>query len=53
MATLIEWDNEVPDWPVLHAEARRADALLADTLLADRRLRRGAAAGRRAALAHG
>lgn len=23
--TLIEWDNEVPDWPTLHAEARRAD----------------------------
>ena len=26
--TLIEWDNDVPDWPVLAAEARRAaDAL--------------------------
>jgi uncharacterized protein (UPF0276 family) len=25
---LIEWDNDVPDWPVLAAEARRAaDAL--------------------------
>lgn len=23
--TLIEWDNDVPDWAVLHAEARRAD----------------------------
>ena len=23
--TLIEWDNDVPAWPVLHAEARRAD----------------------------
>ena len=23
--TLVEWDNEVPEWPVLHAEARRAD----------------------------
>ena len=23
--TLIEWDNEVPDWTTLHAEARRAD----------------------------
>jgi uncharacterized protein (UPF0276 family) len=23
--TLIEWDNDVPDWPTLHAEARRAD----------------------------
>jgi uncharacterized protein len=25
LPTLIEWDNEVPDWPTLHAEARRAD----------------------------
>jgi uncharacterized protein (UPF0276 family) len=24
--TLIEWDNDVPDWPTLHAEARRADS---------------------------
>lgn len=24
--TLIEWDNDVPDWPTLHAEVRRADA---------------------------
>jgi len=24
--TLIEWDNDVPEWPTLHAEARRADA---------------------------
>ncbi len=24
--TLIEWDNDVPAWPVLYAEARRADA---------------------------
>ena len=24
--TLIEWDNNVPDWPTLHGEARRADA---------------------------
>jgi uncharacterized protein len=27
-ATLIEWDNDVPDWPVLAAEAVRAAALL-------------------------
>lgn len=27
--TLIEWDNEVPDWDVLEAEAGRAAALLA------------------------
>jgi len=26
--TLIEWDNEVPDWPVLEAEAARAAAVL-------------------------
>jgi hypothetical protein len=27
--TLIEWDNDVPDWPVLAAETRRAAALMA------------------------
>jgi uncharacterized protein (UPF0276 family) len=27
--TLIEWDNDVPAWPVLFAEARRADAVIA------------------------
>jgi uncharacterized protein (UPF0276 family) len=27
--TLIEWDNDVPDWPTLAAEARRADRMLA------------------------
>lgn len=27
--TLIEWDNDVPDWPVLKAEADAADAILA------------------------
>jgi uncharacterized protein len=26
--TLIEWDNEVPGWPVLYAEARRADQIM-------------------------
>ena len=26
--TLIEWDNDVPDWPVLAAEAARAAAIL-------------------------
>ena len=26
--TLIEWDNDVPDWPVLVAEAARASAVL-------------------------
>ncbi len=29
--TLIEWDNDVPDWPVLAAEAARADQVLAKT----------------------
>lgn len=27
--TLIEWDNDVPDWPILKREAERADAILA------------------------
>jgi len=28
--TLIEWDNDVPDWPTLFAEAKRADAVIAE-----------------------
>ena len=28
--TLIEWDNDVPSWPVLFAEAKRADAVIAE-----------------------
>ncbi len=28
--TLIEWDNDVPEWPVLFAEALRADAIITD-----------------------
>jgi hypothetical protein len=28
LPTLVEWDNEVPDWPVLKREAQRADAVL-------------------------
>ena len=28
--TLVEWDNEVPAWPVLFAEAQRAEAILAN-----------------------
>jgi uncharacterized protein (UPF0276 family) len=27
--TLVEWDNDLPDWPVLAAEAARAQAILA------------------------
>lgn len=26
--TLIEWDNDVPEWPALFAEAKRADAVI-------------------------
>ena len=29
LPTLIEWDNDVPEWPVLAADAARADAVLA------------------------
>ena len=29
MATLIEWDNDVPDWPALRAEADAAEQILA------------------------
>jgi len=28
--TLIEWDNDIPDWTTLQAEAARADAILAE-----------------------
>jgi len=28
LPTLVEWDNDVPDWPVLAAEAARAAAIL-------------------------
>ncbi|MGE0279603.1 MAG: DUF692 domain-containing protein [Rhizobiaceae bacterium] len=38
LPTLIEWDNDVPDFSTLLAEARRADALLAEE--AARRARR-------------
>jgi uncharacterized protein (UPF0276 family) len=31
--TLIEWDDDVPDWPVLEAEAARAAVVLAPHLL--------------------
>lgn len=29
MPTLVEWDNDVPDWPVLSAQARQAETFLA------------------------
>jgi len=28
VATLIEWDNDIPDWPVLRAETKQVDAIL-------------------------
>ena len=34
MPTLIEWDNDVPDWPVLRSEALRAEAILCAAPLA-------------------
>ena len=34
--TLIEWDNDVPDWPTLAAEASRALGLMAQDLLEPR-----------------
>ena len=33
LPVLVEWDTDVPDWPVLAAEARRARAALARTLV--------------------
>jgi uncharacterized protein len=30
VATLIEWDNDIPDWPVLRGEAEAAEGFLAD-----------------------
>lgn len=34
LPTLIEWDNDVPAWPVLAAEARRTEAALARARIA-------------------
>lgn len=28
--TLVEWDNDIPSWPILRAQARRADTMLMD-----------------------
>jgi uncharacterized protein len=44
LPTLIEWDNDVPPWPVLAAEARRADEVMATAA-------RGSAASSRSGLA--
>lgn len=32
LPTLIEWDADLPDWPVLKSEAERADAVMIGTL---------------------
>jgi uncharacterized protein (UPF0276 family) len=37
VATLVEWDNDVPDFATLHAEGRRVDAVLAAAAPSDRR----------------
>ena len=36
LPTLIEWDNDVPDWPILKREAEQADVIL--QLLGQQRL---------------
>jgi uncharacterized protein len=38
--TLIEWDNDVPDWPTLFAEARRAERTMASALAGAKEPRR-------------
>lgn len=38
MPTLVEWDNDVPDFPTLHAEAERVDDALARLPAAGRRV---------------
>jgi uncharacterized protein len=44
LPTLIEWDNEVPQWSVLAAEVKRADELIhAQACFADRRMQLRAA----------
>ena len=40
--TLIEWDNDVPRWAELFAQARRADELAANVLATFERSRRHA-----------
>ncbi len=36
--SLIEWDNDVPEWPILLAEAERANAILGNGGLVDARV---------------
>ncbi len=33
LPTLIEWDNDLPDWPTLYAEAKRAERAAREALL--------------------
>jgi hypothetical protein len=40
LPALVEWDNDVPEWSVLHAEAKRAQLLIDRAIDADRRLAR-------------
>jgi uncharacterized protein len=37
LPTLVEWDNDVPEWPILFAEAQAAQALLDDAIALDQR----------------
>lgn len=37
LPTLIEWDNNVPDWPVLFSQVREAGRMLADLRRGERR----------------
>jgi len=32
LPTLVEWDNDVPEWPVLAAEAARAASVMAEAV---------------------
>jgi uncharacterized protein len=38
--TLVEWDNDVPDWPTLFAEARRAERAMASAFAGGKAARR-------------
>jgi uncharacterized protein (UPF0276 family) len=38
LPSLIEWDNDVPDWPTLHAEARAADRVMVEQQRAGRHI---------------
>ncbi len=35
--TLVEWDSDLPDWPVLASEARRAEAVMLAAAIPERR----------------